>query len=359
MKRILIYSEGALGIPDEGIRKFSQGLAEGLEDAGADVLLLSGPESRGRRGFFSRWGVNLHILTPSLGMRIRRFRPEFLLYIPTSSFTIPSLLRGILLSRWFREAPFGWIGLQQTGMPHWLHKISNLFHPILLVPSEKMIPQGYRGNGIQKIAGGVDPERFFPVTPKEKGNLRKKYGLKLESFILLHVGHLNSERNLNLLERIQKKGIGQVLFIGSSSTERDGGVTKGLKASGVHMIIDYIENIEEVYRLSDCYLFPVNSANASIEIPLSVLEAMATNLPVVTTRFGGLPDLFQEGGGFFYAGDEGEFVKKIGESRNIHSIKTREMVLPYSWKNVAKTILEALKHRSAPACRQAGIKQIL
>jgi len=57
----------------------------------------------------------------------------------------------------------------------------------------------------------------------------------------------------------------------------------------------YIKKIEEIYQLSDCYIFPITFEGGGISILLSVLEAMACNLPVVTTKFGGLPAIFKGG----------------------------------------------------------------
>ena len=52
--------------------------------------------------------------------------------------------------------------------------------------------------------------------------------------------------------------------------------------------------------MSDCYVFPTVHKKACIETPLSVLEAMACNLPIVSTRFGALPTIFNEGSGLFF-----------------------------------------------------------
>ena len=54
------------------------------------------------------------------------------------------------------------------------------------------------------------------------------------------------------------------------------------------MKMSYIPEVEDIYRLSDLYLFLAESDTAAIEVPLSVLEAMACNLPVICTPFGGL-----------------------------------------------------------------------
>jgi glycosyltransferase involved in cell wall biosynthesis len=104
----------------------------------------------------------------------------------------------------------------------------------------------------------------------------------------------------------------------------------------------YIKTIQEIYQLSDLYVFPVQDRLGSIETPLSVLEAMSCNLPVITTRFGGLTRMFNEGDGlhFVYSGSQiPELIDGIrsndAERSNVH---TREKVMPYSWRNISKSL---------------------
>lgn len=75
---------------------------------------------------------------------------------------------------------------------------------------------------------------------------------------------------------------------------------------------------------------------SAIEIPLTVLEAMACNLPVITDRFGGLPDLFQPGDGFYFTSNENDMVNIVLElCKKRPPVKTRDRVNELSWENVA------------------------
>ncbi len=117
-----------------------------------------------------------------------------------------------------------------------------------------------------------------------------------------------------------------------------------LDEAGVIVIDKYLEAIEEIYQAADCYVFPVSSETGSIETPLSVLEAMACNLPVVSTRFGGLEDLFDSSASCAEAGliliDDlqglGEAIAQVSANP---IARTRELGQKYSWDSIASLLL--------------------
>ena len=200
--------------------------------------------------------------------------------------------------------------------------------------------------------GGVDTECFKPVDLKVKTRLREKYGIDRDKFVVLHVGSIKDTRNVQFLRKLQG-GDNQVIVVGSTSTGMERRVYDLLRKSGVVVWTRYFEHIEDIYALSDCYVFPViprknilrGNAVACIDIPLSVLEAMSCNLPVITTRFSALPRMFNEGDGLFFAEKDEEFFNALREiKRGEVRVKTREKVEPYSWKNMRKR-LEKLYYR--------------
>ena len=46
----------------------------------------------------------------------------------------------------------------------------------------------------------------------------------------------------------------------------------------------YLQNVEEIFQMSDAYLFPIRSTQNVISIPLSVMEALACGVPVIGYR---------------------------------------------------------------------------
>jgi glycosyltransferase involved in cell wall biosynthesis len=182
--------------------------------------------------------------------------------------------------------------------------------------------------------------RFRPVPASMKADLRARHGLSEDQFIVLHAGHINVNRNVEVLSRVQQLAGCQAILLGSTSTPQDAGLVGRLRESGVLVVTEYLERVEEWYQLADCYLFPVLSATGSIEIPLSVLEAMACDLPVVTTRYGGLAEQFPGAKGLLYADDGDGLVDLVTVAMSIEDAGTRALVEPFTWETVlSNTVL--------------------
>ena len=189
------------------------------------------------------------------------------------------------------------------------------------------------------LSNGVDVDRFVPAAPGQKELFREKYRIDAEKFVILHVGPVIRKRNIEQLMELQA-GNTQVLVIGRKPY--DPRLLNELQSRGVVIITEYMEKIEEIYALSDCYVFPTHPDNrcASIEMPLSVLEAMACGLPVFSTRYGVLPRIFNNLNGFFYK-NLTELIHKL-KLINITGIRiqNKEFINIYSWDNITKKLVE-------------------
>ncbi|MGA2884998.1 MAG: glycosyltransferase family 4 protein [Halobacteriota archaeon] len=227
--------------------------------------------------------------------------------------------------------------------------LSSLFEPVVpLLKTDLVLTQSDEAEAVYSRLGcnvmpfvysGVDLKRFHPVSKKEKEELRARYEVESDKFVVLHVGSVKKSRNLECLRKIQRDSDNQVLLVGRPSTKYEREVAELLAKEGVVVTQAYNPRIEEFYALSDCYIFPTTDAAGSIDIPLSVLEAMACGLPVVSTRFGGLPRIFSNADGFFYA-DVEEFPDRLKVLKSQGAtVKTRELVFPYSWENIAQNLL--------------------
>jgi glycosyltransferase involved in cell wall biosynthesis len=187
------------------------------------------------------------------------------------------------------------------------------------------------------LPNGVDINRFVPVSAAVKEKLREKYNISNTKFVVLHVGPVIRERNIERLTEFQGENI-QVIIIGRKPV--DSSLLSKLQKKGIVVINEYISNVEELYGLSDCYVFPTDSKSrgACIEIPLSVLEAMACNLPVISTEYGALPRIIEGSEGFLFYKNSNDLCENINSIKNINTIKTRELVTQLSWAHIAKKL---------------------
>jgi glycosyltransferase involved in cell wall biosynthesis len=195
------------------------------------------------------------------------------------------------------------------------------------------------------LPNGVDVKRFHPVSKSVKMKLRKKYSINEEKFVALHIGHILKGRNLEILNEIMEERDNQVIIVGSNVFKLNKQVYTSLMEHGCIVWQKHFPSIEEIYQLADCYVFPVVNSSSCIDLPLSVMEAMACNLPVLSTRFGGLPQTFSEGDGLAFINGPAGLIDKLHilkqDLRECSiDIRTREKVLPYSWKNVSARLEE-------------------
>ncbi|HBE43617.1 MAG TPA: hypothetical protein DDW27_20960 [Bacteroidales bacterium] len=198
------------------------------------------------------------------------------------------------------------------------------------------------GLGTVLCRSGTDTDQFKPAGKDSRLQLREKYGFGGNERIALHVGHIRLTRNLGILKALADDGY-TVIIIGSTSTQADKSFCDELTRHGIIVRKEYIARIEEMYQLSDLYVFPVLNDHAAIEFPLSVLEAMSCNLPVITTPYGSLPEYFSEtSSGFAYFNDQNELILKSREVLNV-KCNNRDLILQhFSWNNVMEELSEKL-----------------
>lgn len=189
---------------------------------------------------------------------------------------------------------------------------------------------------------GVDLSRFSPVDAAERARLREDLDLPETGRLFLHVGHV--ERNRGVRSLLGLRQYGHLVVVGSPSTGPERDLVASLRDAGVTVRTDYVSAIEKYHRAADVYLFPVQEEANSIRTPLSVLEAMACNRPVVSTRFGGLTDLFDEGDGLRFVDS---FADVSESDLTFSGVDTRDKVRRYSWDAVAEQVIAAYERLCA------------
>lgn len=296
--RIIFFTEDLSEPFDEGIKKSALNIAMALAERN-DVMAICrfGVPSGSLPFAVKRVDTNRLMLNMECIRLIRKFQPDAIFYLPSSSGTFASFLRMGIIKTYARRARTVMINLTPKQLNKFQKKLIKYIRPdIVLSPSPAEL-KIVASIGIKNIFLPlfVDTSKFQPIQNIErKEALRKKYDIPVNKYIITHIGHINWGRNLNCLIPLQD-GDNQVVVVGSSSTPIDAPKEKELKKHlidcGIKIIDGYVENIEELYQLSDLYIFPVIFEGGCIGIPLSILEARACSIPVLSTEFGGLKEI--------------------------------------------------------------------
>jgi len=329
---MIILTDCLTEIVDEGALKVANSLTKRMKEKYKDTYVISYGD---RKSHISdiHLSLNKFFLNISLFKLIKREKEE-LLYIPFASNTKASIIRTFMLSLMTKKRLKVMFVLKHP-MHTLFAKLLKLANPKLYVLSKESY-EYYTSLGVKDVTyikTGVDTNKFVPVSKERKQALRKKYNIDPNKTIILHVGHLHNGRNVDKLMLF--KDMAKPYLVVSSVSKQDEILKDELKKNNVKIIDTYVEKIEEFYQLSDVYFFPVIQQENCIDVPLSVLEAAACNIPIMTTQYGELKSFMGEDDFYFidsFEKDEIENIfKKVISKKDQNSRKT---VLSYDW-NIA------------------------
>ncbi|GHK02649.1 glycosyl transferase [Streptomyces sp. Y2F8-2] len=132
---------------------------------------------------------------------------------------------------------------------------------------------GARPETVSLLANGVDTDAFRPPTSdQERRDARLRFGLPQDRVLVLFVGRLVPKKGYDLLLAAADPGY-DLVFAG------DGSVATSDRPGVHHLGALPPEQLADLYRAADVFALP----SAAEGFPLTVQEAMASGLPVVTT----------------------------------------------------------------------------
>jgi len=155
---------------------------------------------------------------------------------------------------------------------------------------KKVLTLGAAPDKVRVIYHGVDPERFFP---QESGTTRK--------LNLLWIGRLSPEKGLAYLVKAMKRVLeefpgGNLTLVSAGDEHAMRELTDLIDREGVREGIRIEGNkksdeLPSLMRQADLFVLPSLSESFGVV----VIEAMASGLPIVASRVGGIPEVVEEG----------------------------------------------------------------
>lgn len=105
---------------------------------------------------------------------------------------------------------------------------------------------------------GVDTKLFKPVNLKKKYDLREKFGIPLESYVVCIVGRICEDKGIKdisfLVEELYNKNI-KFVFVGKFEDEIAKNIVETIVENNQGYYISHTSDIHEVFQFSDLHLF--------------------------------------------------------------------------------------------------------
>jgi glycosyltransferase involved in cell wall biosynthesis len=344
MQRLLFFA-GAYYYPpfDEGVKLVAHHLYQHLSRLTEVVLATTAEGAPGEANVVpdNPFGFVRHVRR-----LCKAHRPEAVLYVPDAYLDRYTLARCGLLRLAAGGVPTGMVTLMPATVDLWVRTMIRFWRPDIVFPVTELELDLYRRRGIRyrMFPPAIDVERFRPARDEaEKRGLRHKYGLPEEGNICIHVGHFRKSRNIERLARLQMPDGVRLVVVGRRSRPGEDDRSQALRDRGAIILDSFLPDVQEVYQAADLYLFPVEEDRAAIAMPLSVLEAMACNLLIVSTPYGGLVRCFEGVEGVYFARTQEEFQEAVARALAGPVSRTREAMEGRSWGRAAMDILAGLE----------------
>lgn len=198
------------------------------------------------------------------------------------------------------------------------------------------------------VPNGVDPEVF---RPPQSGHPTVEDG----AFRILYVGRLHEQKNVDLLlgaiAALRQEGRDVRLNLVGDGPER-ANLTALSSSLGLEDVVTWLgwrgkEQVAVLYRRADCFVNPSRYEG----MPNTVLEAMASGLPVVASDVGGNNDLVRHGEcGYLFSLADAEGLRralaKLQDApalrKNMGDMARACVMSDFSWQSVATSYVAML-----------------
>jgi glycosyltransferase involved in cell wall biosynthesis len=218
--------------------------------------------------------------------------------------------------------------------------------PVIIAGSEAIKADILRYDGVSPgivrvIPYGVAVEMFD--IPLSRDQARKMLGLPANRFYVGTVGRLEEQKGqsylVDAMARLRREGMeASLLLIGSGREEEN--LRAQVSREGMTDDVLFLgtrRDLPDLYRAMDVFALP----SLWEGLPLALLSAMASGLPVVVTPVGGVPEVVRDG--------ENGFLVPPGDSRALAAalrrVREDEEIASICGRSAAETVRTEYSHR--------------
>jgi UDP-glucose:(heptosyl)LPS alpha-1,3-glucosyltransferase len=251
---------------------------------------------------------------------------------------------------------------RRAGYYHWLLNPANLWvawrdwfmlargrYRYIVAISERVRQQlkqhyGVPDEKIVTIPNGINLTRFSPDNAKARAEMRRSLGIEEGVPVVLFVGSQFRLKGLEFAIRAlaEMKTEAQLLVVGHDSPARFRKLANELDVAARVHFLGARKDLPEIYPAADAFVFP----SLYETFALVCLEAMASGLPVVASRVGGIEDyLRDEENGLFIKREAHDIAQKLDRVLTDADLRARfkqqgiATAANYSWEKIAQQYL--------------------
>lgn len=216
---------------------------------------------------------------------------------------------------------------------------------------------GARKSKFSTIIYGVDPQKFCP-NDKQGRFLRKKLSISEDKIIILGVGRLVEKKGFKylvkgapLILRKNKKAVFLIVGAGDQQEEIEELIKKKKLQQNFYLVgnIGY-KDLPSYYNLADIFILPSirdNGGNLDDQ-SVSVMEAMSSSLPVITTNFAGYKIVVKNGVSGYLIPPKSiprisQTINRLLADKNLRGAvgqtARREIITKFSWQAIGREYL--------------------
>ncbi len=154
---------------------------------------------------------------------------------------------------------------------------------------------GLPENAVRVIYNGVDTNVFHPAAAAERLEARRALGLAEDAIVLMAVGSLKPIKGVDVLLRavaptMMREPRARLVLIGDGPDRAAlEALAQELRIGDRVLFLGIRADVDVLLRAADALVL----ASRTEALPTVVLEAMATELPVIATRVGGVPEMVE------------------------------------------------------------------